>query len=420
MFALVDCNSFYASCERLFRPDLRGAPIAVLSNNDGCVIALCDRAKAVGVRMGQPFHQIQSWAQAAGVQFFSSNYTLYGDLSRRVMSLLAAQVPALEVYSIDEAFLDLRGMKENWLQWAAQLKAEILRKVGMPTCVGIARTKALAKAANRVAKKFKDRTGGVWILDSPELEQKCLRWLEVGDIWGIGPRHGDRLRALGVRTAWDYIQLPESWVRSNLSIVGLRLQKELQGQSCLPLELVATAQQSICTSRSFGQMQDSLAGLEAAVASYATQCALKLRRQNLCTTQLTVFLHTNPFRPELPQRSQHGLEKLLVPSQDSLEIVHQCLTLLRRIWSPGYHYKKAGVILSALVPQTQVQGSFFDPIDRDRAQRHMKAWDLLQAKYGKGALRLGVESVAEHWPLRRQMLSPAYTTRWDELPEFPC
>lgn len=416
MFALVDCNSFYASCERLFRPDLIHTPIAVLSNNDGCVIAMCDRAKSLGIKMGEPLFKMRELAKSKGVQVFSSNYTLYGDISRRVMSLLEQMAPRIEVYSIDEAFLDLSGMDHFDLgDLGERIRAKVLNDVGIPTCVGIAPTKALAKSANRVAKKFKEKTGGVWVLDSDEKIEKCLRWLKVEDVWGIGRRYAERFKAMGVKTAWDFTRLEESLVRSFMTVVGVRLQKELKGLSCLPLEEIVNPKQSICTSRSFGKNLDELEPVEKAVAWYASRCAKKLRRQGLCCRVIRVFIHTNPFNETEPHRSVHAQRTFSVPTSYDVEIVATALAMLRDLWQDGYRYKKAGVIVMDNVPESEVQGSLFDEVDRDKAKATMNALDRINSKYRGELLHLGTVEHDGDWKLRRELLSPCYTTNWNQL-----
>lgn len=416
MFALVDCNSFYASCERLFRPDLRERPIVVLSNNDGCAVAMCDRAKALGIRIGTPHFQIRDTLERHGVVAFSSNYALYGDISRRVMATLARLAPAIETYSIDEAFLDMRGIEPLDLrEFGLRTRSTVLQNIGIPTCVGIGPTKALAKVANRIAKKFKEKTQGVCVLDTPERIAKALAWLPIEDVWGIGRNHATRLQGMGVRTAADFLRLSPERVRQTMSVVGLRLQMELQGTSCLPLELMVPAKKAICTSRSFGTLLTELAPIEAAVAHYANRCARKLRAQRLCARTLTVLLQTNPFQPGHPQRFVSASHLFAAETSDSLEIVEQSLALLRQLWKPGYRYKKAGVIVQDTVSETQVQGDLFDRHDRSKARKIMVAMDTLNHKYGSDLLGLGIADLGERWKLRSERLSPRYTTDWAQL-----
>ncbi|NLB63637.1 MAG: Y-family DNA polymerase [Fibrobacter sp.] len=416
MFALIDCNSFYASCERLFRPDLQNTPIVVLSNNDGCAVAMCAQAKKLGIKTGEPYFKIKSLLQRHQVQVFSSNYTLYGDISRRVMQTLEQMVPQMEVYSIDEAFLDLSGMK-NWdlKHFGAKIRARVLQNVGIPTCVGIAPTKVLAKAANRVAKKFPERTAGVWVLDTPAKIAKCLRWLAVEDVWGIGRQSSTKLHAWGIKSAADFCALPPARVQKLLGIVGVRLQQELQGVPCLPLELHRPEQKSICTSRTFGKTISDLAPLKAAVSFYTSQCAKKLRQQKLCAQKITVFLHTNRHRNE--QKQHHAaLEKTLpVASNDTLELNGIALELLAQIWRPGLQFKKAGVRVSDLVPQNQVQSDLFDTVNRQKSANYLAAMDQIHRKHGAASLHLGVVRESNDWQLRRDHLSPQYTTNWEQL-----
>ena len=416
MFALVDCNSFYASCERLFRPELIHTPIVVLSNNDGCVIARCDQSKAMGIKMGDPYFKIKDELKQKGIKAFSSNYTLYGDLSKRVMNTLSRFSPNIEVYSIDEAFLDLKSMSHFDLNlYCHQIRETVLKNIGIPTCVGVAPTKALAKASNHVAKKFKAKTGGVFILDTPEKILKCLKWLPIEDVWGIGRKYSEKLKFHGVKTAYDFTLMPPDWVRKNFTIVGLRLQNELKGESCLPLESFINPKQSICTSRSFGKMLSKYEQVETAVSVYASRCARKLRAGKLCATNLIVFIHTNPHRPGDVQRSVHATKVFKVPTSDTLEIVEEALFLLKHLWKDGYLYKKAGVIVTGNVDERFVQGDLFDIIDRNKSKQSMKAFDTINLKYGHELVHVALASPEGDWKLRRDNLSPCYTTNWDDL-----
>jgi DNA polymerase V len=377
---------------------------------------MCDKAKALKIKIGTPHFEIKEKLAQHGVTVFSSNYTLYGDLSKRVMNILERMAPAIEVYSIDEAFMDMRGMSHFDLHaYALEIRSTVLCNTGIPTCVGIAHTKALAKAANRVAKKFKERTEGVWVLDTPEKVAKCLHWLPVADVWGIGYRHAAKLEAMGVKTAQDFVELPAQKVREMMSVVGERLQMELKGVSCLPLDLVVHSKQSICTSRSFGKMLDQLDAVESAVGFYASRCARKLRAQRLCARTITVFLQTNSFKPELPQRSVSSSRMFPVETSDTLEITSQALQMLRALWKDGYRYKKAGVIMMDTVPEAQIQGDVFDTIDRGKARKSMIAMDLVNKKYGADLVKLGIVDQGQEWKLRREILSPCYTTNWEQL-----
>ena len=323
MYGLVDCNNFYASCERAFNPSLNGKPVIVLSNNDGCVIARSNEAKALGIKMGVPAYQIKDLVKQYDIAVFSPNYILYGDMSARVMSLLADMAPEIEVYSIDEAFLNLAGIKD--LQ---SLGANIVRKVsrgtGIPVSLGIAQTKTLAKMANKFAKKY-PAYNRLCIIDTEEKRIKALKLFEIGDVWGIGRRQAAKLEKQGVKTAFDFTQLPGSWVRKNMTVVGERTWKELRGISCIDMETAPPAKKQICTSRSFGKMVEDIDTISEAIATHASTCAQKLREQKSFAQSLMVFIHTNNFREDLPQYWKNTIVQLPVPTSDTLEIVHYAL-----------------------------------------------------------------------------------------------
>lgn len=417
LYALVDCNNFYASCERLFRPELRGKPIVVLSNNDGCVVARSDEAKACGVGMGVPFHEIKDHLRRAGVHVFSSNYALYGDLSARVTTVLRQMSPAIETYSIDESFCDVRGIS-NLRAWGCDVRDKIWKNVGIPVCVGIARTKTLAKAANRVAKKFKDQTAGVHILENRELEQKALRWLAIGDVWGIGHALERRLQAYGIKTASDFVERPEAWVRCHFGVVTTRTWQELRGVACDGLCEVEPPRKSLMTSRSFEKSLTEIVSLESAVATFASQTAEKLRAQHLIASSLLVFVNTSRFREGEPRYGGLRLGALSVPTNNTQEIVSLALQLLRQAWMDGYAYKKAGVEALDLVPEGVVQGNLFDCTDRLKIQRLQVSLDAVSQKWGRGAVHLAVQDNPRAWALRREHASPRYTTSWSELLEI--
>lgn len=343
MYGLVDCNNFYASCERAFNPSLNGKPVIVLSNNDGCVIARSNEAKALGIKMGVPAYQIKDLVKQYDIAVFSSNYVLYGDMSGRVMSLLADMTPEIEVYSIDEAFLNLAGIKD--LQ---SLGTNIVRKVsrgtGIPVSIGIAPTKTLAKMANKFAKKY-PAYNRLCIIDTEEKRIKALKLFEIGDVWGIGRRQATKLEKRGVKTAFDFTQLPGSWVRKNMTVTGERTWKELRGISCIDMESAPPAKKQICTSRSFGKMVEDIDTISEAIATHASTCARKLREQKSFAQSLMVFIHTNNFREDLPQYWKNTIVQLPIPTSDTLEIVHYALEGLRRIFLPGYQYKKQGLSL---------------------------------------------------------------------------
>ena len=418
MYALVDGNCFYVSCERSFQPRLEMRPVVVLSNNDGCVVSRSDEAKALGIEMGAPIHQLKELVAKGKVHVFSSNYALYGDLSRRMMSVLRRLAPVVEVYSIDEAFLLFEGLNcSDWQALGQEIRMEVLRQVGIPTGVGIAPTKTLAKVANHLAKKQK-AWGSVCVLETPEQIETALRALPVGKIWGIGRQHEKLLVQHQVLTAWDFTQAPAAWVRRQLSVVGARLQLELQGRACLQMEEIAAPKKNICTSRSFGQMLADFGPVSEAVANHAHRCACKLREQGSAATLITVFLNTNRFKPELPQYNPSLTLSLLNASNSSLELVARAQTALRAIWRQGYAYKKAGVIVSGIVPEQEVQLSFgADTGKREQQRALMQTLDALRARYGHDVIAVATQGSSKAWHLRQERRSQRYSTCWNEMME---
>jgi DNA polymerase V len=415
MFGLVDCNNFYASCERVFNPSLNGKPIVVLSNNDGCVIARSNEAKVLGIKMGVPAYQIKDLVKQHDVAVFSSNYVLYGDMSGRVMSMLAELAPEIEVYSIDEAFLNLAGIKD--LQ---SLGANIVRKVsrgtGIPVSLGIAPTKTLAKMANKFAKKY-PAYNRLCIIDTEEKREKALKLFEIGDVWGIGRRQAAKLEKQGVKTAFDFTQLPGSWVRKNMTVVGERTWKELRGISCIDMESAPPAKKQICTSRSFGKMVEDIDTMSEAIATHASACAKKLRQQKSYAMSLMVFIHTNNFREDLPQYWKNTIIKLPVPTSDTLEIVHYALEGLKSIFMPGYQYKKAGVIITEIV--TSAQLGLFDTVDREKREKLMQAIDKVNGEH-RHLVKLAVQGNGRDWKLKQEQLSKRYTTDINEVLTIKC
>ena len=415
MFALVDCNNFYASCERVFDPRLERRPIVVLSNNDGCVIARSNEAKALGIAMGEPAFKKEDVYAKHNVAVFSSNFALYGDMSQRVMRTLAQHSADMEIYSIDEAFLDCSGLTADGLdRFASHLRKTVKQWTGIPVSIGVAPTKTLAKVANHIAKRLPDNSG-VCVLNKEETIEYCLKKLPVEKLWGVGRRYALFLRSWGINTAWDLRRMPEGWVKDNMTVVGLRLQKELKGEPCIPLENQPQKKKEICTSRSFGTMVTELDELKQAVSMYATRCAEKLRMQNSCTNLVEVFVHTNPFRPDLPQYKNVRFVRLPVASNSTLSIVQAALRGLRSIYRAGYQYKKAGVIVSGLVPSNTIQYNLFHSTDEDRHMRLMNAMDTVNDREGRDILRVAEQSFDRRWTLRQERLSPCYTTRWADF-----
>jgi len=411
MIALVDCNNFYASCERLFRPELTGRPIVVLSNNDGCVIARSDEAKAVGIKMGAPAFQMQDMLNTHGVAVFSSNYALYGSLSNRVMTTLNANCAAVEPYSIDEAFLFLSDMAFVHLEtYAYELRRKV-GYVGIPVTIGIAPTKTLAKMANRFAKKTKKNIG-IHVLDSPQKTEEVLRFTEVGDIWGVGKQYAALLQRHGFHTAYDLSQAPQEWIRKEMSVVGQRLWNELHGMACIEQEMEPPAKKNICVARSFGQLLSQKEDVAQALANYTAIAARKLRKQQSCCRVLQVFVQTNVFRQQDRQYSRTTTVQLPVASSDTAELLHYAAIALDRIWKPGYNFKKTGILLADFVPQKQVQYGLFDAVDRPKNDRLNEAMDAINRRYGgKEMVKFAIQGTGSKWKLRQQKLSPCYTTR---------
>lgn len=415
MIALVDCNNFYASCERAFNPNWNNRPVVVLSNNDGCVIARSNEAKALGIKMGVPAYQIKNEIERYGIGVFSSNYTLYGDMSNRVMTMLSSYSPNIEVYSIDECFLDFSGFERYDLkEYGEEIVRTVSKGTGIPVSMGIAPTKTLAKVANKFSKKYKGYKG-VCIIDTEEKRIEALKRTEIGDVWGIGYRHTKRLSVYGVSTAYDFSLIPRNWVRQQMTVVGERTWKELNGESCIDLELVAPDKKQICTSRAFGETISEIEGLEEAVSSYASICAGKLRKQRSCAQALMVFIHTNNFREDQPQYFQNCVVKLPVSTNGTQEIVHYALIALRNIYRKGYFFKKAGVIIMDIVPDSAIQQNMFDNVDRERQKKLMKVVDRLNSGFNRNNLTLAVQGGRRKWKLKQELLSPCYTTRLSDI-----
>ena len=412
MIGLVDCNNFYCSCERVFHPELNGRPVVVLSNNDGCIIARSNEAKALGIAMGTPLFQVREFLERNRVAVFSSNYNLYGDMSRRVMMLLADFTPALTQYSIDEAFLDLEGVcpSERLADYGQKIVRTIGRGTGIPVTMGVAPTKTLAKVASRYGKKYRGYRG-VCIIDSEQKRIKALEQFPIEDVWGIGHRHAEKLRYHGIRTAWDFTQRSEEWVRRMMTVTGTRTWRELRGESCISVEDLPI-RKSICTSRSFADrgLSDQDAVLEA-VANFAAACARKLRAQNACCAGMTVFAYTSRFATSSPSNMIHRSLHFDVPTNDPRELVARAADALRGAWTRGdYLYKKAGVIVWDICSATAVQSALFDPIDRDRQQRLARAVDRINRQNGDNTVKSAIQGSSKRWHLKCEYLTHQYTT----------
>lgn len=415
MFALIDCNNFYASCERLFNPALIGKPVIVLSNNDGCVIARSNEAKELGIKMGDVPFEIEDVIQKHNVAMFSSNYTLYGDMSQRVMNTLANFSPDIEIYSIDEAFLQFNGFEYyNFTDYAKEIRSTVIRCTGIPVCVGMATTKTLAKIANRFAKKNLECTG-TFVIDTEDKRLTALRQTEIADVWGVGYRYAALLRSKGVNTAYDFTLLPSEWVLKEMTIVGYRTQKELLGLPCIELEQFPPKKQNICTSRSFGKMQIDYSDIAEAAANYAASCAEKLRKENSCANLLTVFLNTNRFRMDLKQFNPSVTVQLPTATNSSMLIVEYALKGLTRIFRKGYQYKKVGILVSGLVPESVSQMSFFNTLDTVKQGKALKALDAVNKRYGRNTLHIAATEGKRAFALRCERKTPNYTTNWNDI-----
>jgi DNA polymerase V len=413
MFALVDCNNFYASCERVFRPELNTKPIVVLSNNDGCVIARSNEAKALGIAMGEPAFKLKELFRTNGVHVFSSNYALYGDMSQRVMKMLSKYSDNIEVYSIDESFLRFDGGFSEFRELGEEIRLAVTKGTGIPISLGFAPTKALSKVANKISKKFANTTNFVHVIDSDSLRIKALKWFPIEDVWGIGGQHAKRLKKQGVIKAYDFTMLPDEWVRKNMSVIGLRLKHELQGIPTLDLD-VPTSKKNIATTRSFDKDYEKLVDLEERVSTYASICAEKLRRQKSYCTALMIFVHTNGFRKELEQYSRNIVVQLPFASNSSLEIVKNSLWGLRKIYKSGYKYKKAGVIILDIVPDNPQQLGIFQNPD-SRHTPLMSALDKLNSIYGQQKVKLANQDLGRTWKMKQEHLSPRYTTKLSDV-----
>lgn len=417
MYGLVDCNNFYASCERVFNPSLNGVPIVVLSNNDGCVIARSNEAKTLGIPMGEPAFKMKELIETNQVSVFSSNYALYGDMSNRVMKTLATFVPQIEIYSIDEAFLNLKGFEHlDLATFGRKIVRTTSKNTGIPVSMGIASTKTLAKVANKFAKKYKGYKG-VCVIDTEEKRIKALQKFEIGDVWGIGRKYAKMLQYHGIFTAYDFTQRSRSWVRKNMTVVGERMWNELQGIPCIEMDSTPSAKKQICTSRSFGTKLTEFGDLFEAVSNHAASCAAKLRRQQSCAAGMLVFIMTNPFSERDPQYINSKHLTFSVPTSSTSEIIEFSKMLLKDIYKPGYSYKKAGVIITEIISSTPIQADLFDTIDRDKHKKLLKVIDDLNDGLGSNKVRIASQGYSKKWKLKNEKLSPRYTTKLSDIIE---
>ena len=417
MYALVDCNNFFVSCERVFRPQLEGKAVVVLSNNDGCVVARSNESKAMGIKMGVPFYQVRHYVDSGRLTACSSNYSLYGDISNRVMSILADTVPKIEIYSIDEAFLHLDGIpQEKVPQMCRDLVRKIRKWVGVPVSIGVAPTKTLAKIASHFAKTYKGYRG-VCMMDTEAKRMKALELTPIEDVWGIGRRFAPKLFSKGVRTAMDYVSRPREWVVSNFNINALRTWEELQGRKCVEEES-HERRHSICTSRSFAEMLTDPKELALRVSDFAAMCAHKLREEDSVAAEVTTFMYTNRFREDLDQYFPSATIRLQVPANNSHEIVGAALKAFRTIYRDGYKYKKAGVIVSAITAADAIQPVLFDQNEELR-QKQDRISRIMDTVNGSGSLlRLATQREGHYADgIRSEYLSRLYSTSLDDIIE---
>ena len=417
MFALADCNNFYASCERVFRPDLQGKPIIVLSSNDGCAVARSNEAKALGIKMGTPLFKIRDIVEKHNVVVFSGNMALYGDMSQRVRWVLEEYAPSVEVYSIDECFLDLRGMNNiDFDAYAKEISAQCWRQTSIPVSVGIAPTKTLAKIASKLCKQYPKLKGGCY-MHRPQDIEKVLRKFPIEDVWGIGRRSAPKLKERGVNTAYDFTQLPENVVHALMGITGVRTWNELRGVPCIEFEDGFEAKQSICVSRSCSSEIYDVAELQEQVANFASSMSEKLRKQRSVTAEMVVFAYTNRFKKNAPQTYSNGLVSFSTPTADRRKIVADAVRLTQRIFKSGYGYKKAGVIATKIIGESEVMHTLFEDTEAiERERKITSALDSINATFGKGTIKLAVQGSGKIKTASDNQ-SPHYTTRWSDLPK---
>lgn len=424
LFALVDVNNFYVSCERVFAPKLEDVPMVVLSNNDGCAVARSAEVKALGVKMGTPWFQMKDLAKQHGIQAYSSNYTLYGDMSGRVVEVLRKFTPNLEVYSIDESFLQIETVLKQYADPTSLgqiIKQDVKDTTGLPVCVGIGASKTLAKLANHLAKKHPQFAGVCDISSMPK--EALYQWMAetaVGEVWGIGGKTAKKLKELKINSVFDLVQISPQAMRQQFGVVIERICYELRGVSCLQLEEVAPAKQQIISSRSFGKPVTSMEDLAESVATHAARGAEKLRSQKSVTGALTVFVQTNPHKPFEPQHHQSITVVLSDPSDNTLTLTSAALKGLKQLYKTGFKYKKAGVILNLLADKPTMQKSLFDDMEvKGKSAGLMKAMDSINSRFGNAAITTaasGTKETAQDWQMRSGNRSPNYTTQWDELP----
>ncbi len=416
IFALVDCNNFYASCERVFDPKLAGRPVVVLSNNDGCVVARSNEAKALGIPMGIPFFEVRQTIEKHGVLALSSNYTLYADMSGRVMETLSHFTPHIEVYSIDEAFLDLSGIPEDPSACGRRMRQTVRQWTGIPVSIGIGPTKTLAKAANKLAKTSRKADGVLDLTDSPWLEE-ALRRIEVRDVWGVGRQICKKLKAAGIHTALDLRGANLDWIKNQFGVQGVRTVSELRGQRCYELEENPPAKKGITVSRGFGRPITALVPLQEATSLYAARAGEKLRAEGLAAGVMSIFIMTSRFAEKSKRYLRHCAVPFDTATDDTQDLIAAAVSAVEQLYRAGYEYKKSGVMLLELVPRDRAQRGLFDSKDRDRSRRLMATLDQINRTRSVG-IQWAAEGIEKPWQTRFTRKTPRYTTSWADLPQI--
>lgn len=419
MYALVDCNNFYASCERVFQPKLNCKPIVILSNNDGCIISRSDEAKALGIPMGAPEFKVRQELKEKNIHVFSSNYPLYGDLSHRVMKILEGFTPHIEVYSIDEAFMNFDGIDVDFHDYGIQMKSRIQKWLSIPVSVGFAETKALSKVANKIARKFPIQTKGVHVIDTEEKRIKALKWTKIEDVWGIGFRLRNKMKAKNINTAYDFT-LPqhEAFIKMVMGVTGLRLKMELEGKSVLEME-EPKDRKTIAITRSFAGNITTLDEMKERVSTFATICAEKLRKQKSCCHGVILYLRKDKYKTERQRYNFYKMETLPFASNSSITISNLAVKMLKTIFEEGEIYKKAGVIVTEIIPENQKQFHLFE----EENPKHLKLMEVMDAyhkKMGERKIRLGSQDLQRTWKMKQDRLSKKYTTNFKEILEIKC
>lgn len=415
MFALVDCNNFYTSCERVFNPNLQNRPVAILSNNDGCVISLSDEAKQLELPFGAPIFKWDQFCKANNITVLSSNYPLYGDMSTRVMNILKQFSPDVEIYSIDEAFLEFKGFDlYDFQEYATKIRERILQWTGIPTCVGIAPTKALSKVANKIARSNINQSKGICIIDTEEKRIKALKWIDLGKVWGIGRRLKKRLNAVGCITAYDFTQISDEWVLKNFSITEWKLKKDLEGIPKIELEDTTKSKKAIAITRSFEYTYSDIDNIKERISTFAMSCAEKLRKQQSSCHMLIVFLSSDRHKKDAEQHRGNKTVLFPYPTDSSLEITNAAVQAVKTLFKNGVKYKRAGVIVTGLVATENHQLDLFLK-ENPKHKPLMTAIDNLNSKFKADKIKLGNQDLKRTWKMRQERLSPKYTTNINDI-----